>query len=157
MSNPQSIQTILEMLPHRYPFVMVDRVELTQRNRSLRAWKRISCNEPCLQGHFPSEKVFPGVLITEACAQASALLIGFSAREDQAEGIDCFIPKQAYLTRINIKIFGKATPGDTLTIDTHLERRDRELFAFSVAARTESSEIAGGTLFLAILRDINAS
>ncbi len=145
------------MLPHRYPFVMVDRVELIQRNRSLRAWKRISCNEPFFQGHFPSEKVFPGVLITEACAQASALLVGFSARADHADGIVCDIPKMAYLTRINIKIFGKALPGDTLTIDTYLERRDRDLFSFSVTARTDSHEIASGTLIMAILREITAN
>lgn len=151
LNDPKRINDILAILPHRYPFVMVDRVQLLHRHKSLRAWKRISINEPFFCGHFPEEKVFPGVLITEACAQAAALLVGFSAQADHADDLPCFTPKHAYLTRINVKILGKAIPGDTLEMDVRLDRQDGQLFSFTVAVQVDRREIASGTLLMVII------
>ena len=75
--NQLDIQDILELLPHRYPFLLVDRVvnyEIGEGRKVLRAIKNVSFNEPFFQGHFPQKPVFPGVLILEAMAQATGIL-----------------------------------------------------------------------------------
>ena len=75
--NQLDIQDILQLLPHRYPFLMVDRVvhyEMSEERKVLRAIKNVSFNEPFFQGHFPEKPVFPGVLILEAMAQATGIL-----------------------------------------------------------------------------------
>jgi 3-hydroxyacyl-[acyl-carrier-protein] dehydratase len=74
--NQLDIQDILQLLPHRYPFLMVDRVvhyEMSEERKVLRAIKNVSFNEPFFQGHFPEKPVFPGVLILEAMAQATGI------------------------------------------------------------------------------------
>ena len=71
------IQEIMDLLPHRYPFLMVDKVEnyeISDERKTLRAIKNVSFNEPIFQGHFPAKPVFPGVLILEAMAQATGIL-----------------------------------------------------------------------------------
>ena len=75
--NQLDIQDILQLLPHRYPFLLVDRVvhyEMSEERKVLRAIKNVSFNEPFFQGHFPERPVFPGVLILEAMAQATGIL-----------------------------------------------------------------------------------
>ena len=69
------IDEILELLPHRYPFLLVDRVLDFEEGKFLRAVKNVSFNEPFFQGHFPGKPIFPGVLILEALAQAGAVAI----------------------------------------------------------------------------------
>ena len=68
------IEEILELLPHRYPFLLVDRVLDFEEGRFLRAVKNVTVNEPFFQGHFPGKPIFPGVLILEAMAQATGIL-----------------------------------------------------------------------------------
>jgi 3-hydroxyacyl-[acyl-carrier-protein] dehydratase len=68
------LEEILELLPHRYPFLLVDRVLDFEEGRFLRAVKNVSVNEPFFQGHFPGKPIFPGVLILEAMAQATGIL-----------------------------------------------------------------------------------
>lgn len=68
------VTEIMEMLPHRYPFLLVDRVVDFKEGKWLRAVKNVSVNEPCFTGHFPNQPVFPGVLILEAMAQATGVL-----------------------------------------------------------------------------------
>jgi 3-hydroxyacyl-[acyl-carrier-protein] dehydratase len=70
------IQRIMKMIPHRYPFLLVDRVEDVVRGESAVGVKNVSINEPFFQGHFPSRPVMPGVLIVEAMAQTAAVLVG---------------------------------------------------------------------------------
>ncbi|MEC7133728.1 MAG: 3-hydroxyacyl-ACP dehydratase FabZ, partial [Pseudomonadota bacterium] len=69
--NTIEIQEILELLPHRYPFLLVDRVTDYVLGESVKAYKNITINEPCFMGHFPEQPIFPGVLILEAMAQAA--------------------------------------------------------------------------------------
>ena len=78
------IHKILEKLPHRYPFLLVDRVLELDMNKRIRALKNVSINEPFFQGHFPHRPVMPGVLMLEALAQAAALL----AFESTGDGVD---------------------------------------------------------------------
>ena len=72
--NTIDIQEILDLLPHRYPFLLVDRVTDYVEGESIKAYKNITMNEPCFTGHFPGRPIFPGVLILEAMAQAAGVL-----------------------------------------------------------------------------------
>ncbi len=78
---PINIKDILDMLPQRYPFIMVDRVLELEEGKSITALKNVAANEPFFQGHFPGEPVMPGVLILEGLAQAGSLLAYLSAPE----------------------------------------------------------------------------
>ena len=81
------INKIREILPHRYPFLMVDRIVSFETGKSLTGIKNVTVNEPCFQGHFPNRPVFPGVLILEALAQASALHASLDAEVDTDQEI----------------------------------------------------------------------
>lgn len=74
MMGPADIRRILSLLPHRYPMLLVDRVELMVRDTSIHAVKAVTINEPFFQGHFPGRPIMPGVLIIEALAQAGGVL-----------------------------------------------------------------------------------
>jgi 3-hydroxyacyl-[acyl-carrier-protein] dehydratase len=108
------IDQILEILPHRWPFVMVDRVQSIVPFERIRAHKSVSMNEPWFQGHFPGRAIMPGVLILEALAQAGALLAHASAPFDKARSL-------VYLASIDKAKFRKpVTPGDRLDLDVHV-------------------------------------
>lgn len=73
-TNFLKIEEVLELLPHRFPFLLVDRVLDFEKGKFLKAVKNVTFNEPCFQGHFPEKPIFPGVLILEAMAQATGIL-----------------------------------------------------------------------------------
>jgi 3-hydroxyacyl-[acyl-carrier-protein] dehydratase len=135
MSNAVSIDInqILKLLPHRYPFLLVDRVlEITPRV-SITALKNVTMNEPFFQGHFPDFPVMPGVLIIEALAQTAALLTFSEAKAENAiyyfAGIDGARFKKPVL------------PGDQLIMTAILEREKAGIYKFQVKA-TVSGELA---------------
>ena len=135
MSNAISIDInqILKLLPHRYPFLLVDRVlEITPRV-SIKALKNVTMNEPFFQGHFPDFPVMPGVLIIEALAQTAALLTFSEAKAENAiyyfAGIDGARFKKPVL------------PGDQLIMTAILEREKAGLYKFQVKA-TVNEELA---------------
>jgi 3-hydroxyacyl-[acyl-carrier-protein] dehydratase len=135
MSNAVSIDInqILKLLPHRYPFLLVDRVlEITPRV-SITALKNVTMNEPFFQGHFPDFPVMPGVLIIEALAQTAALLTFSEAKAENAiyyfAGIDGARFKKPVL------------PGDQLIMTAILEREKAGIYKFQVKA-TVSDELA---------------
>ncbi|WP_243358877.1 3-hydroxyacyl-ACP dehydratase FabZ [Fundidesulfovibrio terrae] len=106
---PIPFTKILELLPHRYPFLLVDRVISYEKETSLTAIKNVTFNEPFFQGHFPDKPVMPGVLLLEAMAQAGGLLLALS-REGLGDKLFMF-------TGINNAKFRKpVTPGDQLTL-----------------------------------------
>jgi 3-hydroxyacyl-[acyl-carrier-protein] dehydratase len=135
MSTPIAIDInkILQLLPHRYPFLLVDRVlEITPRE-TITALKNVTMNEPFFQGHFPDFPVMPGVLIIEALAQTAALLT-FS--EERAE--DTIY----YFAGIDGARFKKPVlPGDQLIMTAKLERGRAGIYKFAVKA-TVDGEIA---------------
>ena len=107
------IETIQGMLPHRYPFLLVDRVLKMEVGKSLIAIKNVTCNEPFFQGHFPSIKLMPGVLIIEALAQAGGILL-YNSIPDADKKI-------VLLSKIdNAKFRRPAVPGDQLILDIDL-------------------------------------
>lgn len=109
-----TIEEIKEIIPHRYPMLLIDRVEELEAGKSIKAKKNVSVNEPFFQGHFPHEPVMPGVLIVEAMAQAGAVAL-LSMEE--------FKGKTAYFGGIDkAKFRKKVVPGDTLVLEIELTK-----------------------------------
>ncbi len=120
-SDKIDIHQVLDILPHRYPFLLIDRVLDYTRGESLRACKNVSINESFFSGHFPGRPVFPGVLIIEAIAQASAILARKSLDEEPGENVIFLF---AGIDRARFK--RPVEPGDQLILEvrpTHYKSR----------------------------------
>jgi len=142
------VAMIQRLLPHRYPMLLVDRVLDWEANKFLRGIKNVTVNEPFFQGHFPAYPVMPGVLVIEAMAQVAGLLTMLSdvARRDGSQlvlfaGID-----QARFKR-------QVVPGDTLTLEAHLERAVRGIGRFRTRA-TVGPQLVCEAQLLAAIRDV---
>jgi 3-hydroxyacyl-[acyl-carrier-protein] dehydratase len=130
------ISKILELLPHRYPFLLVDRVTDVEPGVSLSAIKNVTVNEPFFQGHFPGHPVMPGVLILEAMAQGTGLL-AFSGMIDAQES------KLYMLVGIDKARFrGQVLPGDQLQLKVTLKRNMRGIGFFACEARVDGEVVA---------------
>ncbi|NNE64576.1 MAG: 3-hydroxyacyl-ACP dehydratase FabZ [Gammaproteobacteria bacterium] len=122
------IRKVMEFLPHRYPFLLIDRILETDKSESLSALKNVSINEPFFQGHFPEQPVMPGVLILEALAQATGLL-AFSGMGDEHRA------KLYMLVGIDKARFrGRVVPGDQLTLNVRLKRNMRGIGQYECQA-----------------------
>ncbi len=120
---------IMEMIPHRYPFLLVDRILETRGDEYAVGLKNVTMNEPFFQGHFPSKPVMPGVLIIEAMAQVSGLTV-INALGKEAEG------KLVYFLSIDDAKFRKPVgPGDTLHIHVTKMQNRRNVWKFKCQAK----------------------
>ncbi len=117
------IQGIRRLLPHRYPFLLLDHVEHVEAGKSVIAIKNITANEPFFQGHFPEYPVFPGVLLVECIAQAAAIL---ASETMGAEASQDTLYLLAGINRARFKRF--AVPGDQLRITANIDRRSGKLW-----------------------------
>lgn len=142
-----SIQQIMHYLPHRYPFLMVDRVLECEPGNYLTAIKNVSINEPFFQGHFPIKPVMPGVLILEALAQATGLL-AFKTEEHRGVNQD---KKQLYLfVGIDQARFRRQVePGDQIMLKVEHQRTVRGIWRFSAEARVAGEICATADLMCA--------
>ena len=138
------MQAILERLPHRYPFLLVDRVLECRPGESIRALKNVTYNEPFFPGHFPARPVMPGVMIIEALAQAAGIL--------------CFVTANVipdHTTRFYFVAIDKArfrrpvVPGDQLLLTAQLERSLRGIWCFSTVALVADAEVAHADMMVA--------
>ena len=121
---PMDIKAILDLLPHRYPFVMVDRILDFERGKTITGLKNVSMGEPFFQGHFPEEPVMPGVLILEGMAQVGAVLAYLST--DSIEG------KLVYFAGLDKVRFRKVVrPGDQLIFKLELIKQKSKLTKMS--------------------------
>jgi 3-hydroxyacyl-[acyl-carrier-protein] dehydratase len=111
------IQHILRKLPHRYPFLLVDRVIELEKNVSIRALKNVTINEPFFPGHFPIRPVMPGVLMLEALAQAAALLSFESLGTDPGEDTVVY-----FVGIDNARFKRPVVPGDQLILEARIDR-----------------------------------
>jgi 3-hydroxyacyl-[acyl-carrier-protein] dehydratase len=142
-----SIHQVMHYLPHRYPFLLVDRVTDFRPGEYLEAIKNVSINEPFFQGHFPIRPVMPGVLILEALAQATGLL-AFKTQEARNESQG---KQQLYLfVGIDEARFRRQVePGDQLQMRVELLRVVRGIWRFSAEARVKDELAASATLMCA--------
>jgi 3-hydroxyacyl-[acyl-carrier-protein] dehydratase len=143
------IYRILTKLPHRYPFLLVDRVlDIDLQARTVRAVKNITVNEPCFTGHFPERPIFPGVLILEALAQACALL------SYQIEGVEKLDDDQVfYLAGIDGARFKRPVqPGDQLILHGTLERKRADIYKYTCRAEVDGETAAEATIMCAMRR-----
>lgn len=138
---------VKEILPHRSPFLFVDRVMKLEVGDAIIAEKDLSLDESFFSGHFPGRPIMPGVLVSEALAQTSGLLLGLTWKEE-GKSLDQE-KKNLFLTSLNIKFFTPAKPGETLCLKARLKKQYGRLYFFEVAAYVISSQTANGTLTLA--------
>ena len=130
------INKVMELLPHRYPFLLVDRVLELEQGKSLSAIKNVSINEPFFQGHFPGQPVMPGVLILEALAQATGLLAF-------AEMGDTHKTRLYMLVGIDKARFrGQVFPGDQLLLNVPLKRNMRGIGIYECKALVDGVVVA---------------
>ena len=126
------IEEIRRFLPHRYPFLLVDRVLECIPGETLTAIKNVSANEPFFQGHFPTQSIMPGVLIIEALAQATGLL-GFRTMSEEPSSDVLYM-----LVGVdNARFKRQVIPGDQLLMKVKLERRARSVWTFSCQATVD--------------------
>ncbi len=143
-----NIQEILEYLPHRYPFLLIDRVIECELGKRIRAVKNVSVNEPYFNGHFPYYKVMPGVLIVEAMAQAAAIL------SFRTMGIKPDDKSVYYFAGIDRARFKKPVmPGDQLVLEVSIERTVRNVVKYAGKAYVGDALVAEAGL-LCTLRPI---
>jgi 3-hydroxyacyl-[acyl-carrier-protein] dehydratase len=142
------IHKILELLPHRYPFLLVDRVLDLEAGKSIRALKNVTMNEPYFTGHFPHRPVMPGVMMLEALAQAAALLSfeSFNIRSDDKSvyyfvGID------------NARFKRPVEPGDQLILEVSIERAKAGIYKFA-AQGLVNGEVAVDAKLMCTMRKI---
>jgi len=144
------INDILRHLPHRYPFLLIDRVIEFNKGESLTGIKNVTYNEPFFQGHFPQRPVMPGVLILEAMAQATGLL-AFRTLENTADRDTLYF--LVGMDRVRFK--RPVEPGDQLLLSARLLKTKRGIWIFDCDARVDGA-IADSAEIMCTERDINA-
>jgi 3-hydroxyacyl-[acyl-carrier-protein] dehydratase len=142
---PINVEQIQELLPHRYPFLLVDRVVEIVPDVSVVALKNVTINEPFFQGHFPGHPVMPGVLIIEAMAQAAGLLTQLSRRFKGDKGSPLF-----YLVKVdNARFSAPVVPGDQLRFEVSQKRLVRGMGLFVARSLVDGKEVASCELMCA--------
>jgi len=134
------IQKVMEYLPHRYPFLLIDRVLECSPGEQLKALKNVSVNEPFFQGHFPGKPIMPGVLIMEALAQATGLLSFCSMQDDHKNKLYMLVGMDKARFR------GQVIPGDQLILTVTLKRNMRGIWMFDGKAMVGDDVVAEAEL-----------
>lgn len=146
MTDPafMDIAGILRQLPHRYPFLLVDRVLECEPGKSIRALKNVTFNEPFFPGHFPHRPVMPGVIMIEALAQAAGILAFVTA------GVVPDDDTRFYFVGIDDARFRRPVePGDQLVLTAQLERAFKGIWRFSTVALVDGKEVCSATMMVA--------
>ncbi len=144
--TPIEVQDIMKMLPHRYPFQLIDRVVSYQLEpeKTLTAIKNVTINEPFFQGHFPGSPVMPGVLIIEALAQASGVLAYLAKSADKLDS------GLYYLVKIDKARFSKTvTPGDQVILEVNQKRLLRNMGLYECRALVDGKVVARAEILCA--------
>jgi 3-hydroxyacyl-[acyl-carrier-protein] dehydratase len=150
-SGPISLDIfeVLRRIPHRYPFLLVDRAEDYRANQSIVGIKNVTMNEPFFQGHFPSNPVMPGVLIIEAMAQSGALLMSKTLDADISARTIMFTSVEEARFRYPVR------PGDVLRMHVEVTKHRGDLFKFAGKAMV-GDKIAAQCQFTAMVVDTPA-
>ncbi|HDS1101482.1 3-hydroxyacyl-ACP dehydratase FabZ [Stenotrophomonas maltophilia] len=141
---PIDVSQIQELLPHRYPFLLVDRVlELDIEAKRILAQKNVSINEPFFQGHFPGRPIMPGVLIIEALAQAGGVMTQLTLGRDSQS-------KLFYMVKVENARFNKqVVPGDVLMLDVQMKRLIRNMGWYYGEAKVNGEVVASAEVMCA--------
>ncbi len=138
------IETIMRALPHRYPFLLVDRVVDYQVGEWVKAIKNVTINEPFFQGHFPGHPVMPGVLILEAMAQCAGVLCYLNTIDDPNDS------PMFYLVKIDNARFNRVVvPGDQLSMEVRLKRMLRNMGQYECSATVDGEKVASAIMLCA--------
>lgn len=144
MEAQDDIREILKYLPHRYPFLMIDRVLEFEKDKSLTAIKNVTFNEPIFTGHFPQSPVFPGVLILEAMAQASALLA--------FKGMGGYPSEKTLYLLVGIdkaRFKRQVTPGDQILFQVDVIKEKRGIWKFDARATVDENIVCTAEVLIA--------
>ncbi|MGE0651805.1 MAG: 3-hydroxyacyl-ACP dehydratase FabZ [Alphaproteobacteria bacterium] len=142
-----NIERIMQLIPHRYPFLMIDRVESLIVNESAVGIKNVSINEPHFQGHFPSRPVMPGVLLIEAMAQTAAALV-VETLGPESEGKLVY-----FMTVDNARFRRPVVPGDTVKVHVAKLQNRKNVWKFRGEAMVDGNLCAEATFAAMILDD----
>jgi len=138
------IEGILQFLPHRYPFLLVDRVLELEKGKYIRAIKNVTYNEPFFQGHFPKRKIMPGVLVVEAIAQAGGILLYHSIPEPEN--------KLVFLSKIDKTKFRKpVVPGDQLMLKAEIIKLKSKFCHVKGTALVDNEVVVEGDVMASLL------
>ncbi|MCK5336300.1 MAG: 3-hydroxyacyl-ACP dehydratase FabZ [Gammaproteobacteria bacterium] len=144
-----NIYEILKLLPHRYPFLLIDRVVDFKENDYLHAYKNVSMNEPFFQGHFPEYPVMPGVLILEALAQATGIL-AFQSMEQKPGSDNLYL----FVGIDKARFKKQVVPGDQLQLKVKLLKEKRGIWKFEAEAYVDD-QLACSAVLMGAARDKN--
>jgi len=145
-ADAATIGQIMDMIPHRYPLLLVDRVVDIKRDESAVGIKNVTINEPFFEGHFPGHPIMPGVMIVESMAQTAAVLVISTIGSDAPD-------KLVYFMSIDQARFRRpVTPGDTMKITVQKRQNRRNVWKFDAVARIDDQVCAEAT-FAAMIVD----
>ena len=145
---PVDVNTIRSLIPHRYPFLLVDRiVDLDIEAKRIVGVKNVTVNEPFFQGHFPGQPIMPGVLIIEALAQAGGVLTQLSLGRDAQS-------KLFYLVKVdNVRFMKQVVPGDVLELHVQVKRMIRNMAVYYGEAKVDGEIVAHAEVLCAGTRE----
>jgi len=148
LQMPVDVNTIQTLIPHRYPFLLVDKVvELDIEGKRILAHKNVTINEPYFQGHFPGQPIMPGVLIIEALAQAGGVLTQLSLGRDAQSQL-------FYLVKVdNVRFMKQVVPGDVLELHVQVKRMIRNMAVYYGEAKVDGEIVAHAEVLCAGTRE----
>ena len=148
LSLPVDVNTLRTLIPHRYPFLLVDKVvALDVDAKTIVAHKNVTINEPFFQGHFPGQPIMPGVLIIEALAQAGGVLTQLSLGRDAQS-------KLFYLVKVdNVRFIKQVVPGDVLELHVQVKRVIRNMAVYYGEAKVDGEVVAHAEVLCAGTRE----
>tara|TARA_B100000378_G_scaffold118492_1_gene95050 strand:- start:195 stop:641 length:447 start_codon:yes stop_codon:yes gene_type:complete len=144
MAELIEIEEIQQYLPHRYPFLLVDRVIEIELGKYIKAYKNVTTNEPFFMGHFPGKQVMPGVLILEAMAQASGIL-GFKTMGKKPEEGSIYY----FVGADSLRFKRPAVPGDQIILESKVITDKKGIWKFDCNASVEGDMVAEATILCA--------
>jgi len=144
------IDEIRKILPHDYPFLLVDRIIEFEKDKRIVALKNLTYNEPFFQGHFPSRPVFPGVLLIEALAQTGGLLVFKSIEKKSNELGNALV----YFMGVDkFRFRAPAIPGDSIRLEANIIKRHGDVWKLAVRATVEGKRIGEGEIMAKLVVD----
>jgi 3-hydroxyacyl-[acyl-carrier-protein] dehydratase len=144
METPLDIQHIMQYLPHRYPFILVDRILEIEPSKRVVGLKNVTMNEPFFQGHFPGTPIMPGVLIIEAMAQTSGVL-AISSLEKGKEGALMY-----FMGLDQVKFRKMVVPGDQLIMELNVLKQRAKIMKLAGVAKVDGRVVAEAQLMATI-------